>query len=174
MRSLALTMAAAVLAGCGHVNRQLTIKSNPEGALVYLNGQEVGRTPFTTDITWYGWYDVIVRQEGYETLKTRQAVMAPWWQWVPMDLVADLTPGRKIDQRTLSYTLRAQPEGGVDSAVLVDRAESMRPLLESGELTRRRPITSTQTPIEESTTQPVEASANDLPAPIQMQDDQPE
>lgn len=133
-----------LLAGCGHVTRQMTLKSQPEGALVYLNGQEVGRTPCTVDFTWYGNYDVALRREGYQTLKTTQKVHAPWWQWIPFDLVSDLTPGRKVDHRQYAWTLKPQPAADVPGPILVDRANSMKPMLESGEFTRKpatRPAT---------------------------------
>lgn len=162
-------MAAALLAGCGHVTRQLTIDSEPAGALVYLNGQEVGRTPCTIDFTWYGWYDVVLRHDGYQTAKLRQPVLAPWWQWVPIDLLADLTPGRKVDHREFRYTIEPQPQQGVEAAVLIDRANSMRPMLESGELTRHRAIGPATAPAESP--QPEPATRIDAPSPIQMQDE---
>ena len=72
-----LAVAIAATAGCAR--RQVTVTSNPSGALVYLNDREVGRTPFTTDLVWYGTYDVVLRKEGYETLHKRTRVNAPWW-----------------------------------------------------------------------------------------------
>ena len=88
--------AAAALVGvvavAGCVERRLTVHSEPEGALVYLNNQEVGRTPMTHGFIWYGTYDVRLRQAGYETLKTQQSIVAPWWQWVPFDFFADILP----------------------------------------------------------------------------------
>ena len=65
-RWLILLMAA--LGGC--VERTMTFQSNPPGALVYVNNQEIGRTPMRRDFTWYGNYDVVLRKDGYETLKT--------------------------------------------------------------------------------------------------------
>src|SRR5688500_18580755 len=56
--------------GGGCVVREMVIDSEPRGALVYLNDQEIGRTPLTKEFTWYGTYDAVVRLEGYETLKT--------------------------------------------------------------------------------------------------------
>ena len=94
--SLLLPLLAAAAACSG----SLTVKSDPPGALVYLNGEEVGRTPMTRDFTWYGTYDVELRKEGYETLKTSGKVIAPWWQWVPIDLFAELLPLH--DQRELA------------------------------------------------------------------------
>lgn len=129
--------AVVILVGCGKVDRQMAISSHPAGALVYLNGQEVGRTPCTVDFTWYGKYDVTVRKDGYESLRTTQAVMPPWWQWIPLDLMADLTPGLKIDRHEYAYELKPITGAGVDASVLIDRAQSMRPSLESGEFTHK-------------------------------------
>ena len=39
---LGLTALAMAVAGCGQVTRQMTLKSEPSGALVYLNGCTLG------------------------------------------------------------------------------------------------------------------------------------
>src|SRR5438045_3252646 len=64
---LLLALSAALGAGC--VRRTLAVRSDPPGALVYLNGVEVGRTPVQRDFVWYGTYDVQVRKDGYDTIK---------------------------------------------------------------------------------------------------------
>jgi len=48
----------------------------------------------SADFTWYGRYDVEIRKDGYDTLKTPQMVKAPWWGWVPFDLFAELVRQR--------------------------------------------------------------------------------
>jgi hypothetical protein len=113
---------ALLAAGCG-VERTLRLESTPPGALVYLNGEEVARTPAEVPLEWYGKYDVAVRLDGYETLKDERWVVAPWWQWPPIDLVAELLPLPLRDRRRLSFVLR--PEGRRDEGVL-DRGEAMR------------------------------------------------
>src|ERR1043165_4777491 len=55
----------------GCVRRTLTVTTDPPGAVIYLNGVEAGRTPLERDFVFYGTYDVAVRKEGYETLKTK-------------------------------------------------------------------------------------------------------
>ena len=65
-----LAMTLALLAGC--VERTIKITSQPSGALVYLNDEEVGRTPTEVRFTFYGDYSVILRKEGHETLNTRR------------------------------------------------------------------------------------------------------
>jgi hypothetical protein len=121
------TFTLLLAAGC--VRRQMTIESDPPGALVYLNGQEAGRTPLERDFVLYGTYDVQVRREGYETLKTRQRVIAPWWQWPPFDLVAELFP--LTDRRSYTYKLSPAADTAIDLDAILSRSEEMRGKLES-------------------------------------------
>jgi hypothetical protein len=127
-------LTCATLSGC--VEQTLSIDSTPPGALVYLNDQEVGRTPVTRDFTWYGDYEVHLRLEGYEGLKTHQKITAPAWNWAPLDLLANLLPFKFKDERAYAYTLRPldpaqdQPQG------LLDRASDLRAGLEGSAFTR--------------------------------------
>ena len=133
---------AAALAVGGCVERTLTIQSDPPHALVFMNDEEAGRTPFTRPFAWYGTYDVQVRKEGYQTVKTHTKVIAPWWQWVPFDLVAELIPVHLEDAHTVRYTLapaRAQP---ADPDALIQRGQQLREQLEFGKLgPQTRPAT---------------------------------
>ena len=114
----------------------MTINSDPPGALVYLNDQEVGRTPLKRDFMWYGDYDVQVRKEGYETLKTHKRVFAPWYEWVPIDLVAEIMPFTATDNHDLFFTLKPQAEEAAAPGPLVQRAEELKDRLEFSEHTR--------------------------------------
>ena len=115
--------ALVLTAGC--VRRTLTINTEPSGALVLLNDEEVGHSPVTTDFTWYGDYDVIVRHPGYETLKTHLPVRHPWYQIPPIDFFFEvLWPGRIHDARSYDFSLveaeaPTRPE-------LIERAEALR------------------------------------------------
>ena len=131
---IALLVLIGLLTSGGCVRRTLTVTSNPPGALVYLNGLEVGRTPLTSEFTWYGTYDVELRKEGYETLKTQGKVIAPWWQFVPIDLFAELLPLH--DQRQLSYAMKPTSAAAVDPRQMLRRAETMSTKLESSRYTR--------------------------------------
>ena len=134
MRGMLLVVLAMVMAGC--VERTLTVRSDPPESLLFLNGTEVGRTPFESDFTYYGWYDVELRKEGYETLKIKGEVIAPWWQWVPFDLFAELLPLRLRDQQFLSYSLRPTTSQQVDPQNMLRHAESMQGQLESSPRTK--------------------------------------
>jgi len=129
MQRLLIVLMAIVLSSSGCVRRTLTVTSDPPGALLYLNGNEAGRTPYTHDFTWYGTYDVELRKENYQTLKTRGKVIARLWQWVPFDLVAEFLPLH--DQQRLSYTLHPATAASEDPAALMRRAEQMQPTLQS-------------------------------------------
>lgn len=135
-RRIAWAMVGALLvAGCGRVERQMVLSSQPEGALVFINGAEAGRTPVTVDFSWYGRYDIVLRMDDYQTLKTTRTVVAPWWQWVPIDLLAEVAPGRKMDRREYHFTLEPQPQAAPPEE-LIGRAEQLRQELESGRYTR--------------------------------------
>lgn len=113
-----------VIVGTGCVQRKLTVTSEPSGALVYLNNVESGRTPFTTDFTWYGDYDVVVRKEGFKTITTKKKIAVPWWGIPPFDLIAEITPGQKIDQHKLNFTLTPVEE--LSASAVLDRAVQLR------------------------------------------------
>jgi hypothetical protein len=132
-----------LLSGC--VERTLTIDSDPPGALVYLNDQEVGRTPLKREFTWYGWYDVALRMEGYQTLKTSSAVVAPAWLWVPFDLVSELLPFPVKDQHQLHYKLKPETEEDVDPKVIIARAQALKGKLEGKGTPQTQPTTKATT-----------------------------
>lgn len=126
---LPLLVTLAAVSGC--VEQTMTITSDPPGALVYMNDRELGRTPLTRDFTWYGTYDVQVRKDGYQTLNARSPVVAPWWNWVPFDLVANLLPLHLADRQKLHYVLAAEPKT-VDEQLLLDRAKDLEGELGAG------------------------------------------
>jgi hypothetical protein len=148
-RRATLVSILMLLGGC--VEQTLTVKTDPPGALVYMNDQEVGRTPFTRDFTWYGNYDVEVRKEGFTTLKTHQWITAPAYLWVPFDLFATLMPFQVKDHHDLFYALHPQAAEAVDPATVISRAEDLKDQLDSSKYTR---APSTQPATTKSTTRP--------------------
>ena len=120
-------VAAALSAGCtGRVARTITVESTPPGAIVWLNDNEVGRTPVTAPFTWYGVYNIRLEKEGYETLTVYERVAAPWYQWVGVDLAFEtVIPGARHDDHYLGpYALKkAEP---ADADKLLERAKGFR------------------------------------------------
>ena len=122
--TLACLLLAAAAAGC--IERTVTIRTEPDQALVYLNDDEVGRSPVTVPFTWYGDYDIIIRKEGYETLKTHCRISTPWYQLPGVDFISEiLVPFTVHDRHEMPvYTLteRVLPE----KDDVITRAEQMR------------------------------------------------
>lgn len=144
MRNAMMLLAAMAMGGC--VERTLTLDSSPPGALVHMNDQEVGRTPLTRDFEWYGNYEVIVRAEGYETLKTETNVKAPWWQWIPMDLFAEILPLPFKDHQHFTYALTPASTQPVNPNVLLERGLQLRGELESSPFAPATTPTTAPTP----------------------------
>ena len=117
------TLLVLVCSGC--VRRTLTINTEPQGATVFLNDEEIGPTPVSRDFLWYGDYDVIIRKDGYETLQTHWKIKAPWYDHSPFDFFAEvLWPGEIHDEYSTSYTLR--PAEPIDVDAVISRARELR------------------------------------------------
>ncbi len=127
-----LLILAPLMVGCG-VQRSIRIDSEPQGALVYLNHQEVGRTPMEREFTWYGTYDVQLRMDGYETIRTREHVIAPLWQWPPIDLFAEFLPFRPKDIRQYRYQMVKRSEKPVSPEDMLSRAGELKGELQSSQ-----------------------------------------
>jgi len=103
----------------------MTVMSNPPGANVYLDNEEIGRTPFSTNFDHYGKREFRIVKQGYETKTELVPVRAPWYQWVGIDFVAEvLLPGKLIDHKYYEFDL--QPEKAVPGSELVARADQFR------------------------------------------------
>jgi len=87
------------------VRQSLTIRTDPPGALVYVNDELKGESPVTYDFQWYGWYRLTVRKEGYERLDDRRRLHAPLHLWIPFDLVMEVLPFTISDTREWTYAL---------------------------------------------------------------------
>lgn len=125
--SVVLSLAVATWTTGACVRRTITITTEPPGALVFLNDQEVGRSKVSTDFLWYGDYGVTVRKKGYETLKTNWKINPPWYQRIPIDFVAEvLWPGRIHDTHSRHFVLKERIIPSTDE--LAERALSTRAL----------------------------------------------
>ena len=111
MRHLSqLWCVGCLLLATGCLHRELTIRSEPPGASILLNDADAGTTPRSFDFMWYGTYRVILTKDGYETLYDHPTLNAPWYVWIPFDLVMEVWPWPVRDIRELSYQLVPKPE----------------------------------------------------------------
>ncbi len=117
-----------VAAGTGCVSRRLMVQSNPPGALVLLEGKEVGYTPTAIDFTYYGTREITLIKDGYETLTVLQKVPTPWYQIPGVDFFSDnLLPYRVADRHSFSYSMNPlRQEDITPNRGVVDRAQMLR------------------------------------------------
>jgi hypothetical protein len=122
-------MLCACNSGCnsGCVERRMTVRTNPPGALLYVDDhpEPIGVTPVSHAFTYYGTRKIRLVKDGYETLTVMQPIPAPWYEYPPIDFVAEnFVPGQIRDQRTLDFQLK--PQMVVPTEQLLSRAEELR------------------------------------------------
>lgn len=117
----ALVLIALTSVGC--VQRMISITSEPAGALVHLNDEEVGRTPLQVPFKFYGTYDVRLEKDGYKPLWTEQATDTPWWEAPGPDLIAEAIPNV---QTTQEWHFEMEQITAVEETDLIQRAKDMQ------------------------------------------------
>ena len=120
---LTIIFAGLFLTGC--VERKLTINTEPQGAIVTLNDEEIGTSPVTVGFQWYGDYNVSISKAGYETLKTNRELKAPLHDKFPFDFMAQcLNPKRIEDKYEWTFTL--EEKKAVDRDELIKEAQKLK------------------------------------------------
>jgi hypothetical protein len=140
--SAALAASIALLCG-GCVERVMHISSDPDGALVYLNDEEVGKTPLDVEFTFYGTYDVRLEKEGFQALWVKQKAVAPWWETIGPDLAGEAIPNNKVE---LNWHFKMEPRGLDDEGEVIERARQMRAVISPKGSPGGAPMTPTTRP----------------------------
>lgn len=118
--------ALALLAGC--MSRTIVVTSEPPGALVTLNGVEVGATPLEVGFRYYGQYDLRLRKDGYQPLTAAPWANAPWYEYPPFDFLFLPLPLEARVRWHYDLAPVSVEQGSRDD--LIDRAEQMRTAVE--------------------------------------------
>jgi hypothetical protein len=122
---LVLAQLAAVLALGGCVERELTVNTNPQGALVALNDEEIGESPVTVSFEWYGDYNVRITKEAFETLQTHRELKGPWYDRFPFDFFAEILSSKRIVD-SYEWTFDLEPRKEVNRQELIQKAEALK------------------------------------------------
>jgi len=92
-------------AGC--LRKRMTIQSNPPGATVYVDGHQLGKTPVSTDFTYYGTRNIRLEMDNYQTLNVKQKVKPAWYEIPPLDFFTEtFSAGEIKDQHVYNYDLQ--------------------------------------------------------------------
>lgn len=130
-----MAVCAAGLTGVGCVERRIEITSEPAGALVWVNDQQVGRTPTQASFLYHGVYDVRLQLDGFEPLVTEAEASPPLYEHAPLDLFAEMAPARIQNVQKWHFVLEPSLESTLSreelEAGLLERAGVMRGELEA-------------------------------------------
>lgn len=107
------------------MRRRLTITSDPPGALVYLNDQEIGKTPIAYNFIYSGAYKIRCSKDSYETKTVMHRVGTPWYLYPGVDFFSEnFVPGQISDLQSCHVEL--EPKRVVPVNELLEEAVKMR------------------------------------------------
>lgn len=122
---LPASLLVLLLALPGCVHRRVTVRTDPPGAQVLLNDREIGYSPASFDVTWYGTEEITLLKDGYEIETHPVKIPTPWYQVPPLDFVTDnFLPFRVKNQHDFNFTLRRYQ--GRSAGELLERGNSLR------------------------------------------------
>ena len=122
------SLGAVLLCSSGCVRRKVSITSTPTEALVWVNSQEVGRTPLVFEFTYDGVYDVRLMHEGCEALSTSASTDPPVWDLPGIDFFAEILPVEFT--REVAWPFELEPSAPDPNARL-EAARELRASVES-------------------------------------------
>jgi hypothetical protein len=116
---------------CACVERRMTIRTEPAGAAVDLDGRRLPRaTPVTVSPTHAGHHLVVVSADGHRSAAAVVRVEEPWYDRFPLDLFAEvLWPGVLRSETTVDLRLEPRSEEGPPESeldLLKERADAVR------------------------------------------------
>jgi hypothetical protein len=124
-RRLLPALSAVLLSGC--VERIVAVRSEPPGAVVYVDGEKAGQTPCEVSYVWYGTREIALERRGCRPVREMLPLQPPWWQIFPLDFVTDvLIPFTITDRVEVTYALEPEPAAGADREEMKRRAAELR------------------------------------------------
>ncbi len=138
----------------------MTVRSNPSGALVYVDEQKIGVTPVSTPFTYYGTRKIQLFKDGFEPQIVKQRFLPPWYELPILEFVSEnLWPAEIRDERMVEVQLA--PLQIVPNEQLIGRADALRSDSRVGHLTPMPTVVPTGGSA--PTTQPLPYLGNGMP-----------
>ncbi len=114
-----------LLSQLGCLRRRLTVRTNPSGAMVYVDRQPLGKTPVSHSFSYYGTRHFEIVKDGYRTEEFLRTFRPPWYEIPPLDFFTEtLWPFEKRDERIVDVQM--VPDKPVPTEALVTSAEGLR------------------------------------------------
>ena len=129
-----VAVGAILLIHSGCVRRRMTIRTNPPGAVAFVDDQRIGVTPVSTAFTYYGTRKIQLFKDGFEPLTVKQRLSVPWYEYPPLDfIVENFWPRETRDERVVDFEM--MPQQVVPNDELLGRAEMLRGNTQAGHVT---------------------------------------
>lgn len=115
-----LLFVTGALASCpACVRKTIGIHSDPPGAIVYIDGLEVGRTPVDgIPFHFYGTREIAVLKEGHLCERRSVGIDTPWYSYFPIDIFSELIIPWEIRDDRYYYFVLQRAEVVEDSALI--------------------------------------------------------
>ncbi len=108
-RGLFCILLSVGVSGC--ISRVLQIRTEPSGAQVFVEGEEIGTTPTAFKFDHYGTRDVLlvlptIEDESiyYKPIREQVDLQPRWWSAFPIDFFVEILPFTVTDTHTVVYT----------------------------------------------------------------------
>lgn len=121
-----ISLVFVVAQGC--VERELFIKSDPPGAMVFVDGVAREVTPVSVPFDFYGERDIELRLGDHRVHRERVDVNPPWYMIFPLDFFSEvLIPFTCVDSHVIEIKLEKIPDDAFeDQEEILKRARAMR------------------------------------------------
>ena len=120
---LLIPLLAGLASGC--VERRYTVRTDPPGAQVIVNGESLGLAPASHNFYYYGDREITLIKDGYETKTLIQPINAPWWDNYLTEFFSEnLVPWVVRDEREFTYKM--EPLRTPTQEEVQARAEALR------------------------------------------------
>ncbi len=116
---------AALGMACGCVERRYTVRTDPPGAQVIVNGESLGPAPASHNFYYYGDREITLVLDGFETKTIIQPINAPWWDNYLTEFFSEnIVPFVIRDEREFTYKMEPYPAPTEEE--IQARAEALR------------------------------------------------
>ena len=121
--SMVVILFCTLATGC--IRKRMTVRSNPPGAMAYIDKQPIGLTPVSTSFTYYGTRNFELVRDGYRPERFLRKISPPWYAIPPLDFFTEtLWPFEQRDERIIDVQLTPAPV--VSAEALIDGGEQLR------------------------------------------------
>lgn len=122
---LVMAVVIAIASSTGCVRKRMTVRTNPAGAMVYIDKQPIGLTPVSNSFTYYGTRNIEIVRDGYRTERFLRKISPPWYEIPPLDFFSEsLWPFEIRNEHVIDAQLT--PEPIVPNNALIASAEQLR------------------------------------------------